>query len=57
MVNGRAEPFAIEGIPGIPGMAGAAAAGASVQAAVPNGVFTGAVTDVGGATQPCGTDN
>ncbi len=57
MVNGRAEPLAIEGIPGIPGIAGTAAAGASVQAAVSNGVVTGLVTEVGGPTQPCGTDS
>jgi hypothetical protein len=41
-------------MPGIPGSCGV---GASVQAAVPNGVVTGLVTDVGGPTQPCGTDN
>lgn len=52
MVKPRAAPPDIGGIPGMPGIPGSCEAGASVQAAVPNGVFTGVVTDVGGPTPP-----
>jgi hypothetical protein len=56
MVSPRPLAPAIDGIPGMPGIGGVGAAGGSVQAAVPNGVVDGVVTDVGGATQLCGTD-